>query len=966
MRVLTMLVALVLLGLIAACLSLWRRVGALEARLTALEGDVLVREVERAPEPRPVARPAYQPEAQAPPEPEPEAVPDIAPAPALAPPQPVLARSAVDEVDAEPVAEAAEPELQAPVSGRGLSFEDVFGRYLPIWAGGVTLAVAGFLIVKYSIDAGLLSPLVRVICGLVFGGGLIAAAEVALRKDDLVRDARIRQALSGAGIATLYAAILVAANLYHLVGPMAAFIGLAAVTALAAVLSIRFGAPSAVLGLVGGLAAPALVGAGSPNVPLLATYLALTVGGLCVLGRSQRWWWLGALAVTGGFGWGMLLIVGGLHDVAATLSVGTLTLALAIAFPLLLAGTRARAFQLAGALAGCAQIAAIVLTGSFGTIEWGLFALISIAFVWLSRRTPQLADAPLAGLATGVLLSLAWPNPTAFSLGLVLSGGAVIYGLPALWRVWRAEGRPGDAVQLAAIALGIALVPISHYWEAVAREAFAPLALLGAGIVAGAAALGWRNARRNADARFATLALTGLGLALLAAGLVLPVWALAPATAVAAVAALLLARASADRRVEQGSYGFAFAALTFLLAAEGPDEVLRAMVDTDLPVTAQACIRWLVPALAAIGFARWSTVRGVRQLGEGSAVLLGYVAAAQLVPHAWQALIPAAMLAALALAGKRAPLAAAINAALLSIAWAALPLVTWLAGAGGALLGEPFLVTALPEVLDVAVRIVAPMAGLILLLWRGMPGRRLREIGIAGAVTLGMIAVHVAWKHLFAIDSAGQFISYGMAERTLWEVLLLGAGMLAWRAGQQRIAEGLGVAALLHFGWFTVVLHNPLWSLQAAGPWLVPAYGAAFFAIWWSGRIVDGALADRVRDGIRMPLILLLAVSLLRQAFHGSLLAMGETFQSEDIGRSLLAIMLAIGFLQWGIRRGLRDWRIASLVLMLGAVGKVFLFDAAGLDGLMRIASFAALGLSLIGMGWLYSRYLPDTARPAS
>jgi uncharacterized membrane protein len=50
------------------------------------------------------------------------------------------------------------------------------------------------------------------------------------------------------------------------------------------------------------------------------------------------------------------------------------------------------------------------------------------------------------------------------------------------------------------------------------------------------------------------------------------------------------------------------------------------------------------------------------------------------------------------------------------------------------------------------------------------------------------------------------------------------------------------------------------------------------------------------------------------------------------------------------------------LVLMLGAVGKVFLFDAAGLDGLLRIASFAALGFSLIGVGWLYSRYLPDAA----
>jgi uncharacterized membrane protein len=75
----------------------------------------------------------------------------------------------------------------------------------------------------------------------------------------------------------------------------------------------------------------------------------------------------------------------------------------------------------------------------------------------------------------------------------------------------------------------------------------------------------------------------------------------------------------------------------------------------------------------------------------------------------------------------------------------------------------------------------------------------------------------------------------------------------------------------------------------------------------------------------------------------------------------VLGIALGIGFLVWGIRKGLRDWRIASLTLMLAAAGKVFLFDASGLEGLLRIGSFLALGFSLIGIGWLYSRYLkPD------
>jgi uncharacterized membrane protein len=95
----------------------------------------------------------------------------------------------------------------------------------------------------------------------------------------------------------------------------------------------------------------------------------------------------------------------------------------------------------------------------------------------------------------------------------------------------------------------------------------------------------------------------------------------------------------------------------------------------------------------------------------------------------------------------------------------------------------------------------------------------------------------------------------------------------------------------------------------------------------------------------------------LRQLFTGTVLPVGEVLEIENIGRSVLAILLAIGFLLWGIRKSLRDWRLASLALMLGAVGKVFLFDASGLEGLLRIASFLALGFSLIGIGWLYTRY---------
>jgi uncharacterized membrane protein len=120
-------------------------------------------------------------------------------------------------------------------------------------------------------------------------------------------------------------------------------------------------------------------------------------------------------------------------------------------------------------------------------------------------------------------------------------------------------------------------------------------------------------------------------------------------------------------------------------------------------------------------------------------------------------------------------------------------------------------------------------------------------------------------------------------------------------------------------------------------------------------------LSDAGRRGVevtQMALVVLFAFSSLRQLFHGTLLVVPGLPVAEDILRSILAIALAIGFLLWGIARQQRDWRIASLALMLAAVGKVFLFDASGLEGVTRIASFIALGLSLIGIGWLYARHL--------
>ena len=197
------------------------------------------------------------------------------------------------------------------------------------------------------------------------------------------------------------------------------------------------------------------------------------------------------------------------------------------------------------------------------------------------------------------------------------------------------------------------------------------------------------------------------------------------------------------------------------------------------------------------------------------------------------------------------------------------------------------------------------------------------------------------------------------------EVLLLGAAAASWQLRRQAASIAFLGAAAAHVTVYTLLLHNPLWAEQAVGAipvinLVLAAYAVPAAILLAVDRMpsVKGFIPNRATSISWMILILMFAASMLRQLFHGSLLVEPGLSQAEDIARSILAIALAIGFLLWGIRAEQRDWRIGSLLLMLAAVAKVFLWDTQGLEGLIRIASFVALGFSLIGIGWLYSRQL--------
>jgi uncharacterized membrane protein len=344
-----------------------------------------------------------------------------------------------------------------------------------------------------------------------------------------------------------------------------------------------------------------------------------------------------------------------------------------------------------------------------------------------------------------------------------------------------------------------------------------------------------------------------------------------------------------------------------------------------------------------------------------------------LVPGDWLAWAIAA--AALALAWDMAQRGAALGTFLvLGALWSSGPLFKWATAGIAASAGEPFLLVALPTLAD-ALRYVAPLAVAVagaLLLGDNLVGRHCRAGWIA-AGSLAAVVAHVAFKQVFAIDDMIRFAELGLAERTTWQALLALTGAVLARLASKpfvaRAGQVMAAAALAHFALFSLFLHNPLWTEQSVGSWpianlLLVSYGLAIALTVWLRRQVVGSV-EALRpafDTVVMALVALLALSELRQAFAGTLL-LGPVGAQEDLLRSILAIAVALGFLAWGARSGQRSWRIGSLVLMILAVLKVFILDAAGLEGLARIASFFALGVCLIGIGWFYSRQL--VRRPA-
>ncbi|MEZ5754964.1 MAG: DUF2339 domain-containing protein [Paracoccaceae bacterium] len=163
---------------------------------------------------------------------------------------------------------------------------------------GLSLALAGVFLVQYGMERGFLPPAVRVLAGIAFGLALITAGERVRRRfgdDEASSTAYLPSVFSGAGLVSVFAAVLAARQMYGLIGAEVTFAALVATAGGAILLGWFHGPLLVALGLVGATLSPFVVGGSSDSVDWLQ--------GISCWWPGSGWRWMRCGAGPGFRGW---------------------------------------------------------------------------------------------------------------------------------------------------------------------------------------------------------------------------------------------------------------------------------------------------------------------------------------------------------------------------------------------------------------------------------------------------------------------------------------------------------------------------------------------------------------------------------------------------------------------------------------------------------------------------------------
>ncbi|MBA4118003.1 MAG: hypothetical protein C0514_03805 [Candidatus Puniceispirillum sp.] len=337
------------------------------------------------------------------------------------------------------------------------NWEALFGGKAFVWLGALALAFAGFYLVKYSIEANLIGPRVRLSLGFVFGLSLLVGADQVRKHPALANGIPISQGLSGAGLVALYSVFYAAAKLYDLLPMWGAFTGMACVTGVAVILSLRFGMPIAIMGLVGGFLTPFFLESDTPSALSLFGYLYVLVAAMSFVAYGRGWTLLLALIPVGAFAWVVVWHLSDLFVPGDGMILSGFLVATALTNMFFMLRTREETFTSIGSLHPSILTKAILVVsflmmaslmdGAFySDVQWGLLWLLCAGTVAMAFFDEARFFFVLwAALATVACMFLTWISDdgryflTTLAFGALFSvGGRLLMSRATDPRPWAA------------------------------------------------------------------------------------------------------------------------------------------------------------------------------------------------------------------------------------------------------------------------------------------------------------------------------------------------------------------------------------------------------------------------------------------------------------------------------------------------------------------------------------------------
>lgn len=776
------------------------------------------------------------------------------------------------------------------------------------WAlavAGVSLALAGVFMVQYGVEQGLLTPFWRVMGALTLGAALIASGERLRRRygDEAAGAVTgLPSVLSGAGLIALFSGVLAARGLYDLIGPGVALAGLVGVGTGAVILGWFHGPVLTALGLVGAGAAPFLVG-GQSDMPgvLYGYFVVLAAVGLAV-DAARRWAWISVLALAISIGGATLLYLaqaGALLYLMFWAILGVLTVLVPEA-------------RVVPQHAGNSLLRRVLAGGSYPDLPvrlvWGVVALASLAALWLAQEARE-------ALVVWGALSLLAGMLAALILGT--RRAAALEDVPVV---------PAVATLLLVALEGFGQGPVWSAFMAGAErlpEAKTPLEV--SVILTGGAVVSILCAFR---ARYAAGAvpviLWSLGAAVMAPGVALILelfWT--PAVVLGAYAWALQVMALAALMV------------VFAVRSRGPEGAVGAALFAAAALVLITLALFVVLSKAALTLALGLMILATAVIDRRfNLPLLGGLAQVGVAVIGYRLVIDPGLVWAVREASASDVLLSHLGPlALLAAAWGAMA-----ARAGG----------ATRVVIESAVwSIAAIFLSVVLQRWLGGPG----AMGHAG---LGLTAV--VW------------LASSMVQ--LWR-LRAGGRVVRWL----RLALGciMGAVALVTLV-AQAVLTNPLvpllWRKEfVSGPLILDTLAAAYLPV----ALVFAPAAWKLDHLRRLPRLAFAVAGAgygawylaleIRRLWQGDDLSVPGVSDGELYSYTVALILISVVLLGLALVRRSETLRRVAMAGVALTVAKVFLVDMSGLSGLVRVASFLGLGLSLAGLAWLNRRIAEHMGR---